>query len=154
MTEALVEELTARGFVTASTDDTADAVARLRQSSAPDARRASEWIAAIARGVDAAYVLLPGVDATESSVRAGFQTNAWVDSDGDTVHSSTTPVNRSIMEAAVGITVFDGATGGSIDQRTAAGSQRVRFHRPGPTRRSLIRELTARVVAQWRDGSG
>jgi hypothetical protein len=152
MREVLVEELSARGFVMASPDDTADAIARLRQSSASDPQLASEWVAALAHALDVAYVLLPGVDATESSVLAGFQTHAWVDADGDSVHGSTTPVNRSVMEVAVGVTVFDGATGNNLDQRTAAGSKRVRFHRPGPTRRSLIRELTTRVVAQWRDG--
>jgi len=147
--ETLTEQLQSRGFVFALSDDVADALVRTRE----DAGVATDIVTALARRLDAAYVLLPGVGATENEVLAGFQSHVWVSGSGRSAYGTATPVRREYMDAAVGMTVFDGANGSIVFERTAASTKRVRFRRFGPARRDMIRELTERLVREWR-GSG
>jgi len=151
MQETLTRELGERGFIIASDDDLADALAQLRAepSSSPEGL-SPDRLSAVAKLLDAAYLLLPGVSADEAGVLAGFRGYSWVTGSAKSAHTTATAVTRNYMNAAVGITVFDGVCGEVVFEKVSDGSKRVRFRRFGPARRDLIRDLSARLVADWR----
>ena len=155
--ETVRRQLEPRGFLFASADDVADSFVQERVGEGSPAGSAERLSAAairtLARSIDAAYLLLPGVDASENEVLAGFQTHTWISGSGRSAHSTSTASERHYMNAAVGLLVFDGTTGEPVFEDVAAGSKRVRFRQFGPARRDLIRDLTRRLVTQWR-GSG
>ena len=150
--ETLTGELQSRGFVAASPDDTADALAELRSVAASGPPNLTpQLVAALASKLDAAYVLLPAVDADEEAILAGFQSHTWIAGSGRSAHTVASRTAVHVMNVAVGITAFDGATGETAAQETAVGSKRVTFRQFGPARRSLVRELAGRVIAKWRE---
>jgi len=153
MRETLTRELGERGFVVASDDDLADALVRLRSSGAATPQGlAPATVSAVAESMDAAYLLLPGVDANEDSVFAGLHSYTWVtgSSTSARAHTTASAVNLRYMNVAAGITVFDAVLGDVIFERVVEGSKRVRFRQFAPARRALIQELTARIVSEWR----
>lgn len=150
--ETLTKDLESRGFIMASPDDTADALVELRSTAASwTGEFTPQLVTVLATRLNAAYILLPVVDADENTVLAGFQGYTWVTDSGRSAHTVATQTKRHVMNVAVGITAFYGTTGNVAAQQTAEGSKRVHFRQFGPARRSLVRELTTRVVAKWRE---
>jgi len=150
--ETLNAELERRGFVPASGDDLADAIARVRQASGSnDAELGAETLRALASSLNVAYLLLPALAATDSEVFAGYQSHTWPSTSGRSTHTTATAYNRHYMDVAAGMTCYDGLTGRTVFQQTTTGSKRVRFRQFGPARRDLVRELTTRLLSQWRE---
>jgi len=162
--EVLAAELRSHGFVLASQDDVADALVAIEReaSSGPSSEtEPGDGLVALAHRVNAAYLVLPSVDADEASVLAGFYTygsaRGNATATGNTVSESarsyqvTTPVAKNTMQVAVGLAVYQGATGEVVTEQTKSGSKRVHFREFGPARRSLIRDLVPGLAMRWRE---
>jgi hypothetical protein len=162
--EVLAAELRARGFVLASQDDVADALTAIERQASSGPSSGSEpvdGLVALAHRVNAAYLVLPSVDADEASVLAGFYSygsargNATAAgnsvSESATSYQVTTPVAKNMMQVAVGLAVYQGTTGEVVTEQTKSASKRVHFREFGPARRSLIRDLVPGLVTRWRE---
>ncbi len=152
--EALAEELTKRGFVVVPADDVADALAAAggATTSASAALLPTQW-ASLARQLDAAYLLAPTVAADQSSALGGFYGHTYRSPSGTSETHSMGRVDVRMMEAAVGVTVLDGATGELAAQHARSESHRVRLRHFAAARRDLIRDLAGQVVVAWREPS-
>ncbi len=162
--EVLAIELRAHGFVLASQDDVADALVAIEHqaSSGPSSEtEPGDGLVALAHRVNAAYLVLPSVDADEASVLAGFYTYGSARGNATAMDNSvsesatslqvTTSVAKNMMQVAVGLAVYQGATGEVVTEQTKSGSKRVHFRQFGPARRSLIRDLVPGLVTRWRE---
>ena len=172
--QALAEELDRRGFVVVPAQEVREAAAALGLGAvSPHALPPAEKLAALAREVNAAYVLAPGVAIRQHSKPGDFDTGIPIPSKEkldrlpepyfDVEKASRPP--RSVFDeeptlilsptryrlyGGMRLVVVEGATGTVVHDKTESGSQRVRWQHFASARRSLVRTLAAQVVALWR----
>ncbi len=172
MLEVLTQEAERRGFVFADPDEVADAIVEMKVTHPSQYPK-------LARRLNVASLVLAGIAASADEVFAGFSSHTSGSGSGSvdvhgtvssspysgsgTVHgsgsshvsthstTSTSAVYKDVMLVAVGLQVFDGASGDLIGEVYRADSKRVRFRRFGPTRRSLTRHLTEKAVSALLD---
>jgi len=172
MLEVLTQEAKRRGFVLADPDEVADAIVELEVTGPSQYPK-------LARRLNVASLVLGGIAASGDQVFAGFQSHSRGSGSGSvnlhgtatsspysgssTVHgtgsshvtthstTSTSAVYKNVMLVAVGLQIYDGASGHLIGEVYRADSKRVLLRRFGPTRRSLARDLTERAVSALLD---
>lgn len=173
--ETLRKELAPRGLVLVPHDRVVDALAEegIRWPG-PLPREAAGRFAALARRLEVAFLLVPAVSANREVLYAGLQTIGEATSIGTMTGTVVASGNLATVEgppddssgggpyslasykthqsASVGLLVVEGETGGFIAAPADAGRRSV-WIRIGNkrTRRSLVRALTASVIAQWRE---
>jgi hypothetical protein len=161
--QVLAEELGKRGLIPVSAKELADAAAAVSLGPAsPHALPSSEKLMALARRVNAAYVVVPGVAvghySNPGTVDVGIE---WPQDRVGDQHprnpveepSVPVPVTHDRLSGGVRITVVEGATGATITDQVKSGSQPVHWRRFSAARRALVRDLAAQVVAAWREPS-
>ena len=159
--QALAEELGKRGFITVPPRAVADAAAAVDLGPAsPRALPPAEKLATLAERLNAAYLLVPGVAIARSSEFGTLDTEIELPRDRvgekhprnplEKEPTLVLPVTRDRLYGAVRLRVVNGATGAVLDDLAVSASQRVRFRRFSPARRSLVRNLAGQVVTAWR----
>ncbi len=160
--KALAEELGKRGFVIVPAKQVGDAAAAVALEPASIlALPPPQKLAALAQRVNATYVLVPGIAIARSSKLGTLDTEIELPRDKvgerhprNPLEEEPTlilPVRRHRLSGRVRLAVVDGATGAVLADLANSDSQRVRFRRFSPARRSLVRNLAGQVVAAWRD---
>jgi len=174
--QALTEELGKRGFVVVPAQEVREAAARLALGAiTPRALPPPEKLAALARGTNTAYVLVPGVAVRQHSRPGEFDTGIPIPSQYkpgrlpdpffDVPRERRTrpwtpvleeeptlvlPTTHYRLYGGVRLVVVAGATGAVLHDETGSGSQRVRWRRFSSARRSLVQSLAAQAVVRWR----
>jgi hypothetical protein len=159
--QALAEELSKRGFIIVPARVVADAAAAVALGPAsPGALPPAEKLATLAQRLNAAYVLVPGVAIARGSEFGTLDTEIELPRDRvgerhprNPLEDEPTlilPVTRDRLYGAVLLSVVDGVTGALVTDLAVSASQRVRFRRFSPARRSLVRNLAGQVVTAWR----
>ncbi len=117
-----------------------------------------QWLPAVAKDLNAFYVLVSGVDANEQQIFAGFQTytnsSAYATASANNVsaHGSRAlfPFDEASSHVRSGrFRGLDGQTGEVATERVK-GPSAASCAIPG-TRKSLIEDLTPKAVGMWLD---
>jgi hypothetical protein len=162
LAQALAEELGERGFVLVPAQEVKAAALVLRGIS-PHALPPPDKLAALAREVNAAYVLIPGVAVNQHGEPGEFDTGIPIPQDERDrrarsifVEEPTVvlPTTHYRLYGGVRLMVVEGAAGTVVRDGTGSGSRRVRWRHFSSARRSLVQSLAAQVVAAWRDPAG
>jgi len=162
--EALSEKLGKRGFVVVPTEKVAEAagvegIGAIWLLDPPSA----EKLAALAKRLNAAYLLMPYVDVTPYGEPGTIQipVAAPTDRPGD-VHpragplrgdeeSIPVPVTRHGLQAGVRVSVVEGATGKAVWDVVRYATREVHLRQFAAARRELMRELAGQVLVIWRE---
>ncbi len=165
--EALSEELPKRGFVIVSAAEVAEATAAegLGEIALLDPPSA-EKLAALAKRLNAAYLLAPYVDVTHFGIPGEVEVTVPVPTDrpdrpGDTYpraqpfptgeESVPVPVTRHSLQAGVRVSVVEGATGKVVMDPIKYATRAVHLRQFATARRELLQDLAGQVVVAWRE---
>jgi len=165
--EALSEEVGKRGFVVVPPKEVAEATSAegLGAISLLDPPSA-EKLAALARRLNAAYLLMPYVGITHYGVPGEVEVEVPRPTDrpdrpGDAYprsqpfptgeESVPVPITRHSLQAGVRLSVVEGATGKAVMDPIKYATRAVRLRQFASTRRELLRDLAGQVVVAWRE---